>query len=430
MGLREACNQIRETLAIKFVKDTVWILSANVALGVFGFLTNVVLVTYYGADGLGHFMLAFSVYLLLHVISVMGTNSSVIKYTAERAEDGSHVAGVLTAGALLAAALSVPVALAGWAGTSLVALVYEAPAVVAIYRVFLVGLPLFAVNKVLAGLLNGLRDMKAYAVAQAARYVLVFAGIVALHAGGASLHQCAWAVPASEALLLVGLLWRTALPKRWRLTEAGAWVRRHLRFGFYSCLHDFAGELYFRIDILVVGFFAEPLMLGLYVFASDVAKGLIAFSTLVQINLNPIISKLWASRDVLALRDYMRRVRKATYLMYVPVVVCAAVAYPVFVVLFRSEMIVRQHFGAFYVLLAGTFVLSGYSAMLGVMAFTGHLGTQMRRSVYALLTNTVGSLILVPAVGIMGAAMSTLATFLVLVGYTHHFIKARLEIVL
>ena len=178
----------------------------------------------------------------------------------------------------------------------------------------------------------------------------------------------------------------------------------------------------------MVGFFLEPLMLGLYVFASDVAKGLMAFSTLVQVNFNPIISKLWASRDVPALRDYMCRVRKATYLMYVPIVVAAAVAYPVFVVLFKGEMVVWQHFGSFYILLAGIFALSGYSAMLGVMAFTGHLGTQMRRSVYALLMNTVGSLILVPTVGIMGAAMSTLATFVVLVGYTHHFIKTRLEI--
>jgi len=429
MGLTDIFPQLRRTLQLKFVKDTIWVVASYVVLGASGIAVNTVLVGFYGEGAFGHFALAFSLYMLLHMVAVMGVNNSVIKYVAERAEDDEHTGSVITGGLLVVAGSASVITLGAWLASPLVATVYEPPAVLAIYKVMLLGLPLFAVNKVLVGLLNGLRDMTAYAMFQASRYVLVLGGVLAVAIGGGSLVECAWAVPAAEVVLLAGLAARTRLPRRLRLRGVLDWCRRHLVFGFLSSLHDVAVELYFRVDILIVGRFDER-MLGLYAYASDVAKGLTAFSILVQVNFNPIISRLWSSQQVDALGDYMRRVRRSTYLMYLPVLVLAAVGYPALVYLFRSEMLVWQHLVSFYILLAGVVLFSGYSALLGSMAYTGHLNAQVRRSLYALAVNTVGSLTLVPLIGIIGAAVSTLVTFLLLAGTTHVFIRRRLGIAL
>ena len=428
MGLGDQYRQVKETLRLKFVKDTIWVLVGNIVLGVFGILVNVVLVTHFGAEGLGQFALAFSVYLVAHIVALLGLDHAVTKFVSEAGDDQRHVGRVLTAALALVVAASGAVTAAAWAARPLLAFLYQNADFLALYTVLLPGLPLFAVNKLLAGYLNGVRDMKAYAVVQAARYVLVFAGINALYAATGSLATCGYAVPAAEAVLLAGMIVRTRLYRRLRWPGGLEWFRKLLGFGFYSCLHGFVVELNFRIDILVVGHFLDGFMLGVYAFASDVAKGLTAFSVLVQVNFNPIISRLWAEHQVDDLKAYIARVRKSTYLMYVPIVVLAAAGYPVFIYLFKPEMAVAPHFAAYYILLGGVFVFSGYSALLGLLAFTGNVGAQLRRAVCAVVVNAAGSLILVPVVGIIGAATSTCLALVVLIVYTATYAKTQLGI--
>jgi len=428
MGLGDQYRQVKEMLRLKFIKDTIWVLVGNVVLGVFGILVNVALVSHFGAEGLGQFALAFSVYLMTHIVALLGLDQAVTKFISEAADDPQHVGRVLTAALILVAAAAGIVTAAAWAVRPVLAWVYPEADLLPLYTVLLMGLPLFAINKLLAGYLNGMRDMKAYAVVRAARYVLVFGGIHALYAAKGSLVTCGYAVPAAEAALLLGMLVRTRLHRRLRRPGGAEWFRRLLRFGFYSCLHGFVVELNFRVDILVVGYFLNGFLLGVYAFASDVAKGLTAFSVLVQINFNPIISRLWTEHQVDDLQAYIARVRKSTYLMYVPILVLAAGGYPVFIFLFKPEMAVTAHFAAYYILLGGVFVFSGYSALLGLLAFTGNVTAQLRRAVLAVVVNAAGSLILVPVVGIIGAAISTCLAFGVLIAYTAVYAKTRLGI--
>ena len=72
-------------------------------------------------------------------------------------------------------------------------------------------------------------------------------------------------------------------------------------------------------------------------------------------------------------------------------------------------------------------MFSGYSALLGVLAYTGHVGLQLRRSFYTLALNAVLSLTLIPLLGIMGAALSVVASFLLAAGYTRQFINTRVS---
>jgi len=425
MGLRDTIREAREALALKFVKDTIWGLVGTVVQGVFGFATNAVLVQFYGTDGFGRFALALSACLPLQLVTAFGMTSSVAKHTAEHSHDAGHVRAVLSAALVLVIPISVVVVLLGWAAIPVLDWIYRDAAFLALYTVLLASLPFAAINKVLIGLLNGLRDMKAYAVFQAARFVLVFVGIVVLHVQTGSLQTCVWAVPAAEVVLLAALAVRTRLPMRIGL-PAGRWLKTHARFGGYSCLHNFVADLLFRADVLIIGGFMDSVAVGLYTFAADVAKGLTMGSVLVQANFNPVIARLWAEGRTADLSAYAARVKKHTYLLHLPVVGLAAVGYPVFIVLFKGEMAVAPHFAAYYILLGGVFLYSGYAAILGLTAYTGHIGHQLCRSVVALTINAAGSALLVPLVGIVGAALSVCLAFLSVICYMRWFVKARL----
>jgi O-antigen/teichoic acid export membrane protein len=212
---------------------------------------------------------------------------------------------------------------------------------------------------------------------------------------------------------------RIALPPR-------RWLARHLRFGGYSQMHALVADLLFRADVLIIGGFLASTEVGLYAFASDVAKGLTVAAVLIQINFNPVISRLWTERKKADLAAYVARVRKHTYLVHVPIVALAAVGYPVFVYLFKAEMAVPRHFAAYYILLGGVFVYSGYAALLGLTAYTGHVRHQLVRSVAALAVNAAGSVLLVPVLGIAGAAVSTCLAFGSIIVYMKWFARTQL----
>ena len=425
MGLRDTIREARRALALKFVKDTLWGLAGTGVQGGFGFATNVVLVQFYGADGLGRFALALSVCLPLQLVTAFGMAGSVAKYASERGDDEGHVRAVLSAALLLVVPISLAVVVLGWLAAPALHWVYRDDTVLALYRVLLVSLPFAAVNKVLLGLLNGLRDMKAYAVFRAARFVLVFAGIVGLHLETGSIRACAWAVPAAEVVLLAALAVRSRLPLRLG-RPAALWLKRHLRFGGYGQMHALVADLLFRVDVLIIGALLATTEVGLYAFAADVAKGLTLGAVLIQINFNPVISRLWTERKTADLAAYAARVRKHTYLLHVPVIALAAVGYPLFVYLFKPEMAVGRHFAAYGILLAGVFAYSGYAALLGLMAYTGHVRQQLVRSVAALVVNAAGSALLVPVLGIVGAAVSTCLAFATIILYMRWFARKGL----
>jgi len=71
MGLTDIFPQLRRTLQLKFVKDTIWVVASYVVLGASGIAVNTVLVGFYGEVPFGHFALAFSLYMLLHMVAVM-----------------------------------------------------------------------------------------------------------------------------------------------------------------------------------------------------------------------------------------------------------------------------------------------------------------------------------------------------------------------
>ena len=158
-------------------RDVAWNLVPLALLAGVGLGLNFLIAAWWGAEALGVFNLVSIAYFVAAVVGAFGLQYAALRAIAEAPDDRDRVAAVVVGAivpnvALAAAAtasflvLRQPVAELFASNAVAEGMLYVAP-----------GLFCFAVNKVLLGVVNGLRRMRAYAVYTSLRYVLIAVGL-------------------------------------------------------------------------------------------------------------------------------------------------------------------------------------------------------------------------------------------------------------
>jgi O-antigen/teichoic acid export membrane protein len=208
-------------------------------------------------------------------------------------------------------------------------------------------------------------------------------------------------------LLIANLVWivRTERP---RFREPAYSLRELLSYGLRSWGKDVVGTLSTEVDRAVLIGLVSPAALGLYVVAKHLARPTQALSNAIVTVLFPEASRV-KTKD--AVRLLARAARVSTAVSCVLVLPLALAAPPVL------ELLYGEAFAAaadpFRILLIDA-VLIGFSTIL-MQAFmsSGRPGVVTALLVLGLGVNVVGMLLLVPAFGLTGAAVSVLISTIV-----------------
>ncbi|MEK9725250.1 MAG: oligosaccharide flippase family protein, partial [Rhodospirillaceae bacterium] len=294
----------------KLAGDAAWNYGAFALMAGTGVVLNFYIAIRFGAATLGVFNQIYAVYIVAAQLAVFGIHDSVQKYVAEHDGDGAARWTIARTATLLAAAIGLGVALvvylaSGWIGRIVVSdpvgqgVAWAAP-----------GLFFFAVNKVLMGVLNGERRMRAFALAQGFR-VLAILGFVLLVA------RMGWDEPVLGACFTVAemLLCPTLMVavKPWRAGVAAGegardWVRRHLDFGAKALPNGFLAESYVRVDVLMLAVFVGDAAVGVYSFAAMFIEGLYQVPVVIRTVVNPILVRLTLAGERAELARFGRRI--------------------------------------------------------------------------------------------------------------------------
>src|SRR5262249_9582554 len=112
------------------------------------------------------------------------------------------------------------------------------------------GLFCFSINKVLLGIVNGLRRMRAFAIYTSLRYLLIAAGLVfaRIQEVAAAHLPVIWLfVEGTLLLVLLGeLIWTVSLT---RCTGWRTYARRHLDYGIRGVVATLAYEINSKLDV-------------------------------------------------------------------------------------------------------------------------------------------------------------------------------------
>ncbi|RLM54029.1 flippase [Halobellus sp. Atlit-31R] len=171
-----------------------------------------------------------------------------------------------------------------------------------------------------------------------------------------------------------------------------------------------ANILYKRIDTILVGFFVGPAAVGYYTIAKQVSEFGSIPATSLGYTISPTVGEQYAGEEVGRARRVYETSLRHVLLLYVPGMVgLVLVARPVVVQLFGAEYveasIVLQVMAGFMLVNAVNKVTSDG------LDFLGRARSRAIAKVGTSIANFLLNLALIPAIGVVGAAVATVLTF-------------------
>jgi O-antigen/teichoic acid export membrane protein len=392
----------------QFRADLVWNYASLAILGISGIAINVVIGLVYDPATLGTFNQVVAAYIVFSMLAAGGIHFSVLRAMASDGAGRDAGADILRGALVPTLLLSGLTTLLFIALSSPVASWLESPPVTQGMRIAAPGLFFFALNKVLLAVVNGQRRMRAFAVYQSLRYLLILGGLllaVGLEAPGEILPGI---FSFGETLLFLALAADVSIRLPW--WRPGSWRRwggRHLLFGVKSALSGILLELNSRVDILMLGWFLADDKVGIYSFAALFAEGFFQLLVVLQNNYNPILARMVSEGRIAELESIVRRARRRTYAAMVLVGLAAIAVYPIALRVLTNKPEFEESRLPFTILVAGIVLASGYLPFQNALSMGNRPGWHTALIGMTVLFNGLANALLIPLWGIQGAAAAT-----------------------
>lgn len=397
----------------KLTRDIGWTLGSFVVLAVSGMVINLVVAGARDAAALGVFNQAYAVYIIASQLATLGLHYSVLRHAAlHEAEEAVRGRMFFTA-AVCALGLGALAAVVVGLGAGSVGKLFDSAATGRAVAWAATGLLLFSLNKVLLAYLNGLRRMRAFAILQGLRYLVVMAVVCAVAASPLPIEMATLAFLVAEAATAAGALAYLARNHLARhLHFDREWLRAHIRFGSKGLAAGMFAEFNSRIDVLLIGIFLPDRAVGIYSFAAMMVDGVYHVLAMVRINFNPVL--VGALRDgdhaqAMGLRRQSARfVLPATLAMAV-LAVLALWGLSTWVVPHKD---LHEGMPSLLILMSGLVLVSALVPFDNLLMVSGHPGYQTLQQVITVAANALVAVLLLPVLGIAGAACGTALSYL------------------
>jgi len=362
----------------------------------------------WGPAALGVFNQVTTAYFVLAVFGALGINYSVLRAIAEQRTDPARVAAT-TVGALVpTVVLGAFVTLVFVLVRGAIAALLESEPVAEGILWAAPGLFCFTVNKVLLGVVNGLGRMRAFAVYTSLRYVMIAVGFgiaVIVDADAAKLPGL-WSL-AEGTLLVVLAVELVATVSLRRAAGWQTWAVEHLRYGARGVGATLLFELNSRLDIWLLGAALSDRMVGIYSMAATTAEGMSMLAVVLQVNVNPPIAASLVGKHTDEVEALVRRSRR----WFVPAMAGACALGAAIFTLAIPWLTGDPRFldGAlpFATLVAGIAVASPWLPFNQILLMGGYPGWHTIFVTITVATNVVLNMLLIPQLGLMGAASAT-----------------------
>ncbi|MDZ4772611.1 MAG: oligosaccharide flippase family protein [Planctomycetota bacterium] len=410
----------------KFRSDVVWNFASLVVLGVSGVALNVLIGLHWDEATLGVFNQTLAAYTLFSQAAVGGINLSALRAIAEKPGDRGRLSVVAWSSLAPTVVLAAVVTLVYWLARHPLAAMLDSPAVAEAIAWSAPGLFFFAINKVLMSIVNGARRMRAFAIFTSIRYLGILVALLVAMKLAMPSAQLAYVFSASEAFLFGVLAFEVGRLIDWRIASGfGGWVREHIVYGAKSVFSGVLLELNAKVDIWMIGMFMSDKSVGIYTFAAMIAEGVYQLLVVLQNNYNPVLARLLAVRDFTTLRATVCKGRKWTYIGMASVAVVAVALYPTAVSILTDKPDFAASWAPFGWLMAGIVVASGYIPFGQMLLMANQPTWHTLLMTSTVIVNVIGNFILIPRIGIEGAAIATAISMATSVFMLKWFVKRR-----
>jgi O-antigen/teichoic acid export membrane protein len=377
------------------------------------FLTRTFLARSLGPDQFGMVMIGVSVLYLLNSISSLGMDVSVARFISMHQQEGewNRIKGLLVGTSVGVAGVGVFIGggLVIWAKV-VAAFFFSNPDLAPLLRVFGIALPVFSLGKLFRGALRGFKrmDFIVYGEQGVQQVGLLIVAIMALMGviGAFRVSLGYLIVFVAMTVTFAVLLWRfTSVSRKWRHHKSKLAVGEVLNFSWPLIVSQQLSHSRQRTDTLLLGYFATSASVGVFNVALPLAKLLqVVLSSINRIYM-PSITGLYTEGKMDQLRYSYRMVARWTFYLTLPLYI---------VIVVNSEVLLTVIFGAEYlegqtalIILATGFFVNAITGSFGeTLIATGKTRVNMWMAVIAIVVNVVLNVVLIPKMGVEGAAIA------------------------
>jgi O-antigen/teichoic acid export membrane protein len=378
-------------------------MGATVALQFINMGTGILLARTFDPTGRGELAAVLLWPMLIGTIGLLGVFEAVGYYTARRQKPLGTIVGSSLAVAIAWGALFTAI------GAAVLPIVLHRhdPEVLHSAYTFLPYIPLSIFSMTLLGVLNGLHRDHAF---QAMRVLVIAAAAVLLVgfaiAGHLTIQTTVWSYLGGQVATAIWTirLVRQSNPRPLRIDRD--MTRKVVRYGLLSHSGSVSAQLNQRLDLLVVSIFLSARDLGLYTIAFTLTTAAFVIGWSVAYVVLPRVAAAKHNDQVVLARRSVSLTFWASTLVAVP-----------FLALMPE--LVKLFFGSAYspatdisrVLLIGAIVLGTTRALEAVLRGLGRPFEAGLAEIISLAVTVAGLATLLPAMGLMGAAIASLIAY-------------------
>lgn len=385
----------------KFNIDLSWNLISFGVIAIVGLLINVLIVKFLDYETLGLFNQALSFYLILSQLSSFGIHLSIQRFIPELENEEERRVSLM--GAILVM-IFVSILMLSTSYFILNLSPFPNEEVSKAVSWVLPGVFFFALNKLLLSYLIGLRLMKAYAILNALRYVLMLLFLFILIFLNENIVHL---LTLSELILAIVLFFYCRKEIRFsRGVELKSWVLRHFHFGRKSFWGNLLMDANSKIDIIVLGFFVNIEIVGVYSFAAMFYEGFTQLFLVIRNNLNPIITTSFYKKGNSFLLRVLKRSVLKTYKFMSPLGIIGILGYPVVLWLFGELEYLEISWTIFGMLMFANIISAG---IIPLNTIFNQIGMPLKQTCFFsafFLINLILNFTFIPLFGVLGAAIA------------------------
>lgn len=407
-------------LAAKLVKGGVGGAVVKVGSALLGFGVSIALARTLGADGFGFYTLALALVSVLAIPIQLGLPALIVRETARAfaASNWLLVRGLWRWATVRVVVASIILVVVGQLACQL------AGDNLSSEMRWTISIALGAVPFVALGNIRGaaLRGMKRVVLGQLPEFVirpLILVLLVLLvrsvYADGVapSMAMALFGISAMIAFAIGAVILRRVSPAPLRASrgvsyETRVWIRSVIPLALVSSIQALNGQL----DVLVLGAFVEPAEVGIYRVAVQVASVISVPISIINMVVAPFMADLHARGQI----------EKLEALAVCSSVAALLVAFVIALVLFfAGKMILGGVFGEVFargyvpmlILCAAHVWISSLGSLVTLASMTRTERHAAASMIVGLLVNVVGCVILIPKIGMVGAAWSSLVSVVI-----------------
>lgn len=400
----------------KFSVDLIWNAGAFGMAALLGILVNFLIYKQAGDEYLGVFNQCYAAYILLSQLAVGGVHLSVQRFVPAYSGQTSELRNILSSALLLSLSSSILLIVPAYFFSDFPGRWLRSEKVVQAFPLVLPGLLFFSLNKVLLAYLNGLREMKSFAVFQFLRFLFLLLFIVhCLYVLNKPINLAASLAWAEGVLFLCILLFFLPRHNIWPSSKGFSnWLRVQNNFGLKALLGNFLLDVNTRVDVFILGVFQADAVVGVYSYASSFAEGFLQITVLVRNNINPVLAKLSAKNNPHFSQRILKSSLRKSYLIIGALGVLTILGFPIFLWITSAEH-GFQIWLVFALLVGFASLTAGYQSFVMIHNQFGQPGLHTWFILVLFVSNVLLNLIFVPLTGAPGAALATGISYVIMV---------------